>query len=102
VPLVAGPDGNLVHISYEPAGVEIEVEWWRLEGYDTFEGASYPLKGVYGTEAAAQAAARDRLAYLETTQPTASSGGQGRLGIQDRVYVVRPDGTRYRYLGSPS
>ncbi len=81
-----------------PLAREGEIAWWRLEGYDTFDGAPYPLEGVYGTEAAARAAARGRLVYLETTQPTAASGGQGELGIQDRVYVVRPDGTKYRFL----
>jgi hypothetical protein len=72
---------------------------WRLEGYDTFEGASYPLKGEYSDEKAARGAAQERLAELERTQPSSSSGGQGDLGIQDRVYIVRPDGSKYRFHG---
>lgn len=32
---------------------------------------------------------------LEIVQPHAMSGGQS--GIQDRVYVIRPDGTQYLY-----
>jgi hypothetical protein len=71
---------------------------WRLRGHDTFAGEDYPLPGTYWTEAQAQRAARRRLAELERMQPSASSGGQRPGGIQDRVYIVRPDGTAYRYL----
>lgn len=39
-------------------------------------------------------AARARLAELARSQPAASSGGQD--GMQDRVDVVRPDGTSFR------
>jgi hypothetical protein len=73
---------------------------WSLEGYDTFEGGSdgfYPLDGKYDDELAAQAAARSRMAELEKTQPSSSSGGQG--GIQDQVFIVRPDGSKYRFNG---
>ena len=35
-----------------------------------------------------------RLADLERTQPAASSGGQAPGGIQDRVYIVHPDGRK--------
>lgn len=93
--------GQLIYIAFEPGGViEGAIAWWKLEGYDTFDGEPYPLDGVYGTEAAARRAAQDRLDMLERTQPTAASGGQADLGIQDRVYVVRPDGTKYRYTGT--
>lgn len=73
---------------------------WRLEGYDTFEGgpdAYYPLDGEYDTEAAAQLAASKRLAQLEESQPSETSGGQH--GIQDQVYVVSPEGKRTRFFG---
>ena len=69
---------------------------WRLEGYDVFAGESYPLEGSYGDEKSAQKAARNRLKQLERDQPTETSGGQG--GIQDRVVIIRPDGTKY-YFG---
>lgn len=76
---------------------------WTLLGYDTFEGggeeAFYPLPGKYDTEELAIAAARDRLAVLEETQPTEESGGQEPDGIQDWVYIVRPDGSKYRFTG---
>ncbi len=94
MPLVwSEQQGEYVHISTEPGGA-VAVDLWKLEGYDTFEGESYPLDGTYGTETAAVQAAKDRLAYLERTQPSASSGGQG--GLQDRVFVVRPDGSTAR------
>lgn len=66
---------------------------WRLRGYDTFAGDWYPLEGRYFSEGAALRAARRRLRALERLQPSRSSGGQGPGGIQDQVYVVRPDGT---------
>ncbi len=78
----------------------METSRWSLQGYDTFEGgpdAYYPLEGKFDGESAAQAAARCRLANLEKTQPKESSGGQG--GIQDHVYIVKPDGSRYRFSG---
>ena len=69
---------------------------WGLQGYDTFEEESYHLDGTYDDEASAKIAGFDRLKYLEESQPTSTSGGQ--KGIQDRVYIVRPDGTNYRLL----
>jgi hypothetical protein len=77
----------------------IEGGKWRLEGFDTFEGEEYPLTGEHDTEELAQAAARGRLAELEKSQPSASSGGQGLYGIQDRVFIIRPDGSKYRFMG---
>lgn len=73
-------------------------EKWRLQGYDTFEEEFYPIEGEHDTEEQAMAAAEARLVELEETQPSEHSGGQGKFGIQDRVYVVRPDGTRYQYV----
>ena len=75
---------------------------WKLEGYDTFEdhpGEYYPLAGEYDSEEKAKEAARARLAHLEETQPSESSGGQDDGGIQDEVYIICPDGKRYRFLG---
>jgi len=65
---------------------------WKLRGYDTFAGEWYPLEGIYLSERAAH----KRLRALERSQPPATSGGQE--GIQDQVYIVRPDGTMFRYL----
>jgi len=70
---------------------------WKIRGHDTFEDAPYRLEGKYGSQDAAEEGARSRLEYLEKNQPTESSGGQADDGIQDRVFVVRPDGTEYRY-----
>lgn len=75
---------------------------WRLEGYDTFEGgedAFYPLTSEYESEEQAKVAARARLLELERTQPSDSSGGQTPDGIQDRVYIVSPDGKRRLFRG---
>ncbi len=69
---------------------------WTLEGYDTFSNESYSLQGSYNSEKEARAAASLRLGRLEQSQPTASSGGQGFGGIQDRVYIVSPTGERTR------
>lgn len=68
---------------------------WRLEGYDTFDSEFYELPGEYDDEAGAVQAAKARLVKLETTQPSSKSGGQD--GIQDRVYILGPDGSRRRY-----
>lgn len=70
---------------------------WGIEGFDTFDNHPYPLPGSFKDENEAREAARARLIHLEETQPTESSGGQHSCGIQDRVFVVRPDGTKYRY-----
>jgi hypothetical protein len=69
---------------------------WRLQGWDTFAGESYPILGSYATKAGAVAAAKRYLQKLERQQPTAHSGGQE--GIQDRIYVLGPDGHSYRAL----
>ncbi len=73
---------------------------WRLEGYDTFEEEPYPLDGEYESQQDAEYAAEARLAELEANQPSESSGGQGRHGIQDRVFIIRPNGSKYRYQKS--
>lgn len=69
---------------------------WKLEGLDTFEGDSYPLPGEYDGRREAEAAAEVRLKFLEDTQPSKDSGGQG--GIQDQVFIVAPDGGKHRYF----
>ena len=68
---------------------------WKLKGYDTFAREPYTLPGRYFSQAAAERAAWRRLRELEVTQPQTMSGGQN--GIQDRVYIIRPDGTQYLY-----
>lgn len=67
---------------------------WTLEGYDTFAGEYYDLPGKYETREDAERAASERLQELEREQPSARSGGQ--TGIQDQVFVIGPDGWRYR------
>ena len=70
---------------------------WKLEGYDTLESEYYPLEGEYDTREEAEIAAIKRLKYLEELQPSESSGGQTEEGIQDRVYLVSPNGERIRF-----
>jgi len=73
---------------------------WAVEGYDTFEGgpdAYYRVKDGLGSEADALIAAAAYWKELERTQPAESSGGQGPMGIQDRVFIVRPNGSKYRF-----
>jgi len=81
---------------------------WSVWGYDTFEGgdAWYPIDADYSqdprrikeydTEEEAVKRAHKKLEELEVSQPSEHSGGQGFWGIQDRVYIQRPDGTRYQ------
>lgn len=70
---------------------------WTLVGWDTFASEGYPLSenAEHSSETAAREAARARLRDLEITQPSAQSGGQ--TGIQDQVWIVRPDGSKYRF-----
>ena len=75
---------------------------WRLKGYDTFSGELYALTGEYPDEASAVLAGLSQLDDLEREQPSARSGGQKEDGIQDRVYVIRPDGSHYRLLPEES
>jgi hypothetical protein len=73
---------------------------WAVEGYDTFEGgadADYRVKDGLGSEAEALVVATNYMIDLERRQPTASSGGQDPYGIQDRVFIVRPDGSKYQF-----
>jgi hypothetical protein len=67
---------------------------WRVIGWDTFAREDYPVS-AHATEEEAKEAARQFLRDIERHQPSASSGGQS--GIQDRVYIVGPDGTRCRF-----
>lgn len=70
---------------------------WTLKGLDTFENEYYPLGGEFENEEQALAAAAVCLANIKRTQPDEDSGGDDVGSIQDRVFVVRPDGTQYRY-----
>jgi hypothetical protein len=63
---------------------------YRLKGYDPFSSDYYDLGGEYSTYLEAENAARVELQELELSQPSEQSGGQG--GIQDRVYIVLPNG----------
>ena len=68
---------------------------YRLKGYDPFSSDYYNIGGEFSTLAEAEAAARRELEKLEAQQPTAQSGGQD--GIQDRVYIIHPNGQYMRF-----
>lgn len=71
---------------------------WRLQGYDAYDGGFYSLPGQFTSELDAQKAALSKLKEIEGTQPTEDTDGQNDEGIQDRVFILRPDGTQYRFL----
>jgi hypothetical protein len=72
---------------------------WRLEGFDAFDGESYPISGgPWHSYEAVLMAAHARLAELELTQPSVNSGGQALGGIQDRVFIVHPSGRKERVV----
>jgi hypothetical protein len=68
---------------------------WTLRGWDTFAGEPYHI-GRYFTEGGARRAARRYLTMLEKNQPPEFSGGRQPGGIQDKVSIVRPDGTEFQ------
>ena len=74
----------------------MSLQTWKVYGFDAFEGgpdAWYEL-GSYSTYEKALDHAKKKRDELEKTQPSASSGGSGFGGIQDRVYVIHPNGRR--------
>ena len=72
-------------------------EVWKVEGKDGFdmEAEYYPVSEHAEYELAFEAA-RGELAELDKSQPNAG----GPTGIQDRIYVVHPDGRRQQVYSS--
>lgn len=70
---------------------------WKVIGWDTFSSEEYSIS-AHKTQTLAEAAAAEKMQQLEATQPSSTSGGQGVYGIQDQVYIERPDGSRYRWF----
>ena len=74
-------------------------QFWRLVGYDSFGAASegyegpesgfYPLRGKYLTESEARMAAAKKLRNFK------------RRETHDDIFILRPDGTKYRYVPLP-
>lgn len=79
---------------------------WYLQGFDAFSEEWYSIgkaagyEDSYGSYSAALLDAWRRLRDLEALQPSASSSGQ--KGMQDRVWIVHPDGYRERVLPGPA
>lgn len=63
---------------------------WAVECLDTFEGVRYGRK-IFPTKGKAEQYAKKRHQEVEAHQPSASAGS-----IQDRVYVIDPDGYEYQ------
>lgn len=74
---------------------------WKLVSFDTFAETFYHLPGTYVGEKEARQAGALRLEELNKNQPPETSGGQDDLGIQDRIFVQRPDGSRFRFIPTP-
>lgn len=88
------------HISDWAGEVERKRGLWHIDGYDTFEGAEYPVASNIETIEDAELLARALRRRIEEAQPSATSGGQAFGGIQDRVYIVNPDGSKQIVRGS--
>lgn len=77
---------------------------FKVISVDEFERAHPEANGAeavvfeHADEVVAKIHAQQVLTNLERTQPSEHSGGQYPHGIQDRVFVERPDGSRYRVL----
>ena len=71
---------------------------WRLEGYDAYSEEPYEIRGEWPTEEKTREAARDHLREIAFYQPEEMAGGQTDEGIQDRIFIIRPDGSKYRFL----
>jgi len=74
----------------------ISDETWGLREKDTFSNEWFDFGERFSSEEDARTAAREILNEHEIDQPTESSGGQD--GIQDQVWIVRPDMSIYRYI----
>jgi len=69
-------------------------EKWRLKGYDAFderECSFYPLPGEWESEERVREAAKTQLETFQKSELPAE--------LQDQVFIVKPDGDNYRYLG---
>lgn len=72
---------------------------WRLLRVNEAAETQYGIPGEYDTEELAQEAARKLLAKIEETQVASEIGGPTGYEMRDNVYIVRPDGTGYKFDG---
>lgn len=72
---------------------------WTLRGLDPFDNSYYALEGSFSIREDAEKAAQDHLKFLEMIQPSSDSGGQ--KGMQDRVFIVSPEGIETRIFPEP-
>jgi uncharacterized protein (DUF169 family) len=71
---------------------------WKLMGYNVADREFYVLQDKYDCKEQVEEAAEALLQELERLRPTYNSGGQSATGTQDRVFVICPDGTSYRFF----
>lgn len=75
-----------------------QLKAYRVEGKDGFDpDADYYPISEHESLREAKAFAQQRLVQLAAEQPDAG----GQAGIQDRVYIVHPDGQRERIMSEP-
>lgn len=74
---------------------------WRIKRCDPLEkGKEFPeSKDQYDDEKQAEEAAQKLLQKIEREQPTSESGGQN--GVQDRVYIISPEGLKKQVSPRP-
>ncbi len=73
-------------------------EVWKIVGYDALEEEFYKMGSEYFDEESAYAAAVAHLESIEESQPSSDSVGEGDESVQDQVFIIKPDGARYRVL----
>lgn len=62
---------------------------YHLDSHDTFAGEDHPLARDIDDLATAELLRDTRMRELKESQPSSMSGGQS--GIQNRVYIIRPE-----------
>ena len=73
-------------------------ETWRVLGFDAFDEEYYPLSGDFETEDGAKKLASEKFDQINLSQPDEQSSGQDDDGIQDRLFIEKPDGSLIRFL----
>ena len=74
---------------------------WKLVGFDAFEEEYYSLNDSYPNENEARQAAILKFKEINKLQPPEEAGGQDDEGIQDRLFIERPNGSKYRFIPLP-
>lgn len=65
---------------------------WGVKGFDSFDGEYYTVSEGLPSLVAAEAKAKEQLQDIKKQQADAGD-------LQDRVYIVRPDGSERQFHG---